>query len=104
MQKGIKGYNKFWGLCGQGKGRSQGSFVMRQERLVVKVSKERIRDKHVPEKLPQLVSGINTLLLDGLQNGGQLFSVTILLTVNAGVFQMGKLDEPFPVLFDTPHG
>lgn len=77
---------------------------MRQERLVVKVSKERIRDKHVPEKLPQLVSGINTLLLDGLQNGGQLFSVTVLLTVNAGAFQMGKLDEPFSALFDTPHG
>ncbi len=77
---------------------------MRQEQLVVKVSKERIRDKHVPEKLPQLVSGINTLLLDGLQNGGQLFSITILLTVNAGVFQMGKLDEPFPTIREIPTG
>ena len=77
---------------------------MRQERLVVKVSKERIRNKHVPEKLPQLIGGINTLLLDGLQNGGQFFSITVLFTVDAGVFQMGKLDEPFPTLREIPTG
>ena len=34
--------------------------------------------------------------------GGQFFSVTILLTVDAGVFQMGKLDEPFSALCKVP--
>lgn len=54
--------------------------------------------------MPQLTGWINTLLLDGLQNGGQFFSVTILLTVDAGVFQMGKLDEPFSALCKIPTG
>ena len=72
--------------------------------MPVEVSKERIRNKHIPEKLSQLTGWINTLLLDGLQNGGQFFSVTILLTVDAGVFQMGKLDEPFSALCKIPTG
>ena len=72
--------------------------------MPVEVSKERIRNKHVPEKLPQLIGGINTLLLDGLQNGGQFFSITVLFTVDAGVFQMGKLDEPFSALCKIPTG
>ena len=72
--------------------------------MPVEVSKERIRNKHVPEKLPQLIGGINTLLLDGLQNGGQFFSITVLFTVDAGILQMGKLDEPFSVLCKIPTG
>lgn len=62
----------------------------------VEVAQKRIRNKHIPEEGAELIRGIQCLLIDSLQNGVQLLAVAILLTVDAGVLQLGELNQPFP--------
>ena len=70
----------------------------------VEVAQKRIREKHVPEEGAELIRGIQCLLIDSLQNGVQLLAVAILLTVDAGVLQLGELNQPFSALCEITAG
>lgn len=68
------------------------------------VSFQERRNKHIPEEKCHAHRRDKYSAPRWPQNGGQFFSITILLTVDAGVFQMGKLDEPFSALCKIPAG
>ena len=72
--------------------------------MPVEVAQKRIRNKHIPEEGAELIRGIQCLLIDSLQNGVQLLAVAILLTVDAGVLQLGELNQPFSALCEITAG